>query len=136
MTYLIYHGILVEWTLGIIGIIGIIKMTNLRRKKNMQTFSIVFTISTRIPNQTITTQDHMKNICDEIADSLKKFNEKQNIEVFCIEIEGEADWISVEAEVSGIESREALNMLIDQIKDGQFDADFQEYKTWCDEKLC
>ena len=102
----------------------------------MQTFSIVFTISTRIPNQTITTQDHMKNICDEIADSLKKFNEKQNIEVFCIEIEGEADWISVEAEVSGIESREALNMLIDQIKDGQFDADFQEYKTWCDEKLC
>ena len=104
----------------------------------MQTFSIVFTISTRTPNQTITIQDHLKNICDEIADSLKKFNEKQNIEAFCIEIEGEggADWISVEVEVSGIQSREALNMLIDQIKDGKFDADFQEYKYWCDEKLC
>lgn len=98
----------------------------------MQTFYIVFTISTRTPNKTITIQDHLKNICDEIVDSLKKFNEKQNIEVFCIEIEGDADWISVEVEVSGIQSREALDMLIDQIKDGQFDADFQEYKYWCE----
>ena len=102
----------------------------------MQTFSVVFTISTRTPNQTITIQDHLKNICDEIADSLKKFNEKQNIEVFCVEIEYDTDCngdcISVEAEVSGIQSHEALDMLIGQIKDGQFDADFQEYKYWCE----
>lgn len=110
----------------------VIQMPHIRKDQVMQTFSIVFTISTRTPNQTITIQDHLKNICDEIVSSLKKFNEQQNIEVFCVEIEGEADWISVEAEVSGIQSREALDMLIDQIKDGQFDADFQEYKTWCE----
>ncbi len=123
-----------SWYSCRIVIIGIIEMNLLKKEKVMKTFSIVFTISTRTPNKTITIQDHLKNICDEIADSLKKFNEEQQIEVFCIEIEGDADdnWISVEAEVSGIQSREALDMLIGQIKDGQFDADFQEYKCLCD----
>ena len=99
--------------------------------KKMKPVDVIFTFATHLnPDEqsSYAGTNKLDSFCQTLTNKLISKNPDIKISWYGIEID--FDFVSAEVCVQKITDKDTMNNLIDDIKNGEFDADFNEYRVY------
>lgn len=93
----------------------------------MNPVDVIFSFSTHL-NPDENGINKLDSVCQTLTNKFVAKN--PDVKVSWYGIEADLDFVSAEVSVKNITDKETLDALIDDIKDGKFDPDFNEYRVY------